>query len=343
MFYEDNDGVVRRWRLAECTKQEVGGEFVVKGVPSIQWLIEKDFNKDFKELDDYCDQQAHEGSNIQQRILYRLPWKLQEDEVRPTIHFRSKDVPLLTVLSASSVFKALEGCDLRLIVPPYDKTEKEIIDNFKMEFESKKKECAVLIVRATSDSEKWTIAGFSDAGEFRTVDPSHELSQELKKEPINKSRIVELAVSSLGRTPLEADKIEGPGGSVSNELIQDRIVVIGGSFAESRDIYITPLGMMPGALIIINAIHSRLVYSEIREPEVCMEIIFAVLSILVAAYCFSKWPPFKGMVASFGFIILILVPISFYCFQYGVWINFVIPMIAIMLHRLYADFEELHS
>jgi hypothetical protein len=79
-------------------------------------------------------------------------------------------------------------------------TKEEMIRNFKMEFESKKKECAVLIVRATSDSEKWTIAGFSDAGEFRTVDPSHELSQELKKEPINESRIIELATSNLGRT-----------------------------------------------------------------------------------------------------------------------------------------------
>jgi phage baseplate assembly protein W len=101
-----------------------------------------------------------------------------------------------------------EGCDLRLMIPPYDKTEKEIIDNFKIEFESKKKKCAVLIVRATSDSEKWTIAGFSDAGEFRAVDPSHELSQELKKEPINKSRIVELALSSLGCTLWEGAEKE---------------------------------------------------------------------------------------------------------------------------------------
>jgi hypothetical protein len=84
-----------------------------------------------------------------------------------------------------------------------------------MEFESKKKECAVLIVRATSASEKWTIAGFSDAGEFRTVDPSHELSQELKKEPINKSRIVELAVSSLGRTLFKQSKTIDVGLSIA--------------------------------------------------------------------------------------------------------------------------------
>lgn len=94
-------------------------------------------------------------------------------------------------------------CDLRMIVVPDSNTEDEMIRKFRMEFKSKKKECAVLIVRTTSDSEEWTIAGFSDAGLFRTVvidDPSHELSEELKKEPINERRIVELATSSLGRT-----------------------------------------------------------------------------------------------------------------------------------------------
>jgi hypothetical protein len=90
------------------------------------------------------------------------------------------------------------------VVAADSNTEVEMIRKFRMEFKSKKKECAVLIVSATSDSEGWTIAGFSNAGEFRTVvidDPSRELSEELKKKPINESRVVELATSSLGRTP----------------------------------------------------------------------------------------------------------------------------------------------
>jgi hypothetical protein len=85
----------------------------------------------------------------------------------------------------------------------------EMIRKFKMEFESKKKECAVLIVRATSNSEKWTIAGFSDAGEFRTVvidDPSYGLLEELKKMPTNKGRIIEYATLILGRTNIKDTK-----------------------------------------------------------------------------------------------------------------------------------------
>ena len=99
-----------------------------------------------------------------------------------------------------------EKCNLRLIVASDSNPEDEIIRQFKMAFDSKKNECAVLIVRATSHSEKWTLAGFNDAGEFRTVvidDPNHKLSKELKKEPRNKRRIVKLAISSLGRTQTE--------------------------------------------------------------------------------------------------------------------------------------------
>lgn len=95
-----------------------------------------------------------------------------------------------------------KGCDLRVMTASDASSKDELIDNFRKEFRSKKKECAVLIVGATSDSEQWTIAGYDDAKEFRTVDaPSHELVQELKKEPIDKSRVIKLATSSLDRTP----------------------------------------------------------------------------------------------------------------------------------------------
>ena len=102
------------------------------------------------------------------------------------------------------------GCNLRLMVASDGNPEDKIIQEFKKEFESRKKEeCAVLIVRATSNSEKWTIARFDDVGKFHTVvidDPNDELSKELKKKSISKNRIVELATSRLGWTQRK-DKI----------------------------------------------------------------------------------------------------------------------------------------
>lgn len=97
------------------------------------------------------------------------------------------------------------GCDLRLEVTSDGNPEEKIIHTFENEFESKKSAFAVLIVHTPNDSKKWIVAGFKDQGEFRTVvidDPNHELSKELIKDPANqsRSRISELAMSSLGRT-----------------------------------------------------------------------------------------------------------------------------------------------
>lgn len=94
------------------------------------------------------------------------------------------------------------GCDLRIIVASEGNPESDIIGEFQMEFEAKTRAWAVLIVRESLAAEKWTVSGFSDAGVFRTVviDTSNqEFSSELTKDPIDESRIIELAALSLGR------------------------------------------------------------------------------------------------------------------------------------------------
>ncbi|MFO1433800.1 MAG: hypothetical protein U1F76_27510 [Candidatus Competibacteraceae bacterium] len=102
---------------------------------------------------------------------------------------------------------SIRECDLRLMDASDSNPESEIIDQFREKFEPKKNECAVLIVRAADHSEKWTLAGFDDAGEFRKViiDNGHnsELSEELKKGPGSERRIIKLATPKLGRTQYE--------------------------------------------------------------------------------------------------------------------------------------------
>lgn len=94
-------------------------------------------------------------------------------------------------------------CGLRLMFATDANPEYEIIRKFTKKLKLRKRECVVLVVRAASHSEKWTIAGFNDVGEFCSVridDPGHELAQELNQEPKDERRIVELASLSLGRT-----------------------------------------------------------------------------------------------------------------------------------------------
>ena len=69
--------------------------------------------------------------------------------------------------------------------------------------------------------------------------------------------VVRSAGAILKMTPGEA--IEG---------LTDRIVVIGGSYADSGDWHMTPIGRMPGALIDINAIHGLLENGTPTAPSI---------------------------------------------------------------------------
>jgi hypothetical protein len=98
-----------------------------------------------------------------------------------------------------------DGCDLRMRSASHDSDKTQLINQFKAEFESKKDVCAVLIVAVSTNAAKeWTVAGYNDAGEFKTVlisDTNDELVKELKKaEGANRNRLITLATSNLGRT-----------------------------------------------------------------------------------------------------------------------------------------------
>jgi CHASE2 domain-containing sensor protein len=74
-----------------------------------------------------------------------------------------------------------------------------------------------------------------------------------------------------------------PVGEIHPEAFQDRVVVIGVTHANSRDIHATPLGTQPGAVILANAIGAAAAMSDMPEASPAVEIliilgIFAVLA-----------------------------------------------------------------
>jgi hypothetical protein len=113
---------------------------------------------------------------------------------------------LSTTLSYQYDSEGLDKCDLRIMSASDDTNRKKLIGQFKTEFESKKRVCAVLIVSdETITPKNWTISGFNDAGRFKTEkidDPESELSKELIKDNPDNFKIIELATQILGRTRL---------------------------------------------------------------------------------------------------------------------------------------------
>lgn len=76
-----------------------------------------------------------------------------------------------------------------------------------------------------------------------------------------------------------------PAGDIHPQAFHDRIVVIGVTHANSRDIYATPLGPQPGAVILANAVAAAPAMSDMPEASPVTEIIiilgiFAVLAFI---------------------------------------------------------------
>ncbi len=118
---------------------------------------------------------------------------------------------------------------------------------------------------------------------------------------------------------------------VARDAITGRVVVIGGSFWESRDLYLTPLGQMPGFLVLVNAIHSLHQHEEIKPPPLCLKLPITVALIVLMSLIFVWLSSFWAMLVT-SVVIIALPSISYCLFKAGVWLDFVIPLCAVAVH-----------
>ncbi|OQW92052.1 MAG: hypothetical protein BWK78_02805 [Thiotrichaceae bacterium IS1] len=120
---------------------------------------------------------------------------------------------------------------------------------------------------------------------------------------------------------------------INTEILADKIVVVGGSWTSGNvsDMHLTPIGEMPGALIVVNAIHSLLRYPEIGTFLWYIEIIGLLLFTLSIIIVFTKTHDSHLTASILGFFIIpIVVFISWSCFWYlNIWLSFVTPLLII--------------
>jgi len=139
----------------------------------------------------------------------------------------------------------------------------------------------------------------------------------------------------------------------SLQALTDSIVVIGGSHGyesndPSCDVHLTPLGDMPGALVIINAIHSLLQDITIKPVSIWKWLTIAALLILLAtlfSYFSEQWKISEKFTKKgiFGWkilwwcvvavIIVGLLYASVVLFEDGTWLNIAIPLLIIQIYR----------
>jgi CHASE2 domain-containing sensor protein len=120
------------------------------------------------------------------------------------------------------------------------------------------------------------------------------------------------------------------------------VVVIGQSSEEAHDLHATPLGVMPGPLVIINSVESMLSYGLIRRPYVVFAVGIELLLIVLVGMLFawSRLDQFAGTLIAAVSLFVALLIVDYLLINWGFWIDFGIPLVGIALHRVIDKSQE---
>jgi CHASE2 domain-containing sensor protein len=129
--------------------------------------------------------------------------------------------------------------------------------------------------------------------------------------------------------------------TVSADLIKDRIVIIGGSFADARDSYRTPIGWMPGAVILANAIHSLRTYGPLHPPSLEQKAVLVLGSVLVVGLSFHFLPAGAATLVSLLIVLPLTVVLSTFWIASGVWVDATGGCVAIVIHSRFEAIKHM--
>jgi adenylate cyclase len=120
-----------------------------------------------------------------------------------------------------------------------------------------------------------------------------------------------------------------------------KIVLIGATFADSRDFFSTPKGLMSGMEIHANIIHTLLSRSQILPTHRLLALLISLVFAVVTSLFLTLLRPALVTVLSLVAIPVLLIPLSYLAFAYlGLWVDFVTPLLAIRWGAYAGDFLE---
>ncbi|MDP2430912.1 MAG: CHASE2 domain-containing protein [Pseudomonadota bacterium] len=112
------------------------------------------------------------------------------------------------------------------------------------------------------------------------------------------------------------------------------VAFIGASYIDSRDIHNTPLGYMPGTLVLVNATDSMLQHGVMQPPGKIVKILTALLCLIAISYLFAILSNDLAVMGSMMLVMLALFPISLILLQsQGVHLDLAAPLVAVYLNR----------
>ncbi len=111
-----------------------------------------------------------------------------------------------------------------------------------------------------------------------------------------------------------------------------RIVFVGATFAESRDFYPTPKGMMAGVEIQANMLQTLLARRVLLPPNPLVNLTLMAVACLASALL-SVWLRGLWVTIATGAVIAVMVVLSYEAYtRGGYWLDFVAPMFVMRLY-----------
>jgi hypothetical protein len=118
------------------------------------------------------------------------------------------------------------------------------------------------------------------------------------------------------------------------------VAVIGASYEDSRDTHITPLGGMPGSLVLVNAIDTLQSVGILQYLPTFANFFITALILVGISAAFALLSAFWASALMLALVALTMGPLSFWFLKQGVWLNLGAPIIGIYLHREWEDLME---
>ncbi|OQW92184.1 MAG: hypothetical protein BWK78_02445 [Thiotrichaceae bacterium IS1] len=120
---------------------------------------------------------------------------------------------------------------------------------------------------------------------------------------------------------------------VTSEFIKGKVVIIGGSgkYGEISDMHYTPVGQMPGGVLLIHAINSLVRYGQVGVLSWPNELLLYSLVCLFMVVVFTSFSDsYDGMTLSAILSMVILIPVTGWLYQeYGSWLGFGVTLMII--------------
>lgn len=146
------------------------------------------------------------------------------------------------------------------------------------------------------------------------------------------------ALNILSASPPAVDALGKLKNAALNKAVT--VAVIGASYEDSRDTHLTPLGEMPGALVLVNAIDTLQTTGILQSPPTWIKLVFVVLMLVGISAVFALLSALWATVLMLVLIGLTMAPLSFWFLKKGIWLDFGAPIMAIYLRREWEDLLE---